>query len=400
MQQPVQPAVDTKPKRIESIVTPLKEILKDFEVREAKGRRPYIGFGCTHFPDTSQALSGFRKGVLHVINGSARRGRTQVLLELAISYIKTNKQPVLFLSFHRPPRELLFELLSRESGMDMETVHYKKVVGDSSRKEKLKTSLDRLAKYQSYLHLITGAQTDTTSQIEKLVHEIRAALKTRDILLVVDSLQSIAPSAHSGFNPGDTVVRSMKSMAMHLDIPIILGSEISQAGEELDEKEGRDRVNLSHATGISSLSDLTDVGISMTKNHIDSLELKKLLAKQAENLGKDQIRLPELEVVDLLLEKVCRGAMVSHQAIQLMVSQQNGKVLELGVKLSEDIHRFHRIEKSILNLIERQEIEFYEFDPNASPSSSSASGTDTAMPGMPSAAGMVKPKPKIALRKD
>jgi hypothetical protein len=189
-------------------------------------------------------------------------------------------------------------------------------------------------------------------------------------------------------------------MAMHLDIPIILGSEISQAGEELDEKEGRDRVNLSHATGISSLSDLTDVGISMTKNHIDSLELKKLLAKQAENLGKDQVRLPELEVVDLLLEKVCRGAMVSHQAVQLMVSQQNGKVLELGVKLAEDIHRFHRIEKSILNLIERQEIEFYEFDPNAAPPSGSASGTDSAMPGMPSAAGMVKPKPKIALRKD
>lgn len=382
----------------ESIVGGLKEILKDFELREMRGRKEFLGIGMQEYPEVSKALSGMRRGGLHLVAGASTSGRLQVLMEWTVSMIRTHKVPVMFLTFSTPPRELLYQVLSRESGLDMETVLHRKIVGDAGRKEKLKQALDRLSKYQSYLHLMGGSMHDHPGSIEMMVWQLREQLKSKEMVLVVDSLQGIP--ATDSFGGIGASVRALKGIALSLDIPVIVGCEVNSEGRQIDANEGRDHLELKHIQGDENLATACDAGMVICNNPIDTRELREQLKKIALQLGKDDQRLPPFEIFDLYFERQPHGSIRNSPPVQLMISRENGKVIELGPWMEQDIHRFNRIEKSLANLAELGEIAFREFDPTAA---SAPAQAEAAMPGVPSqgtaVASQPRPKVKIALRK-
>ena len=81
---------------------PLKQLMVEFESREAEGKRELLGYGFSEFKEMSSLMSGFRKGTLTLLLGSKHRLKSALLLAAACSIIKDKKVPVLYYSFKTP----------------------------------------------------------------------------------------------------------------------------------------------------------------------------------------------------------------------------------------------------------------------------------------------------------
>ena len=138
------------------VVRPLKEILREFDLRESEGIRSCIGYPLEEWPLINGYLSGVQRGSLTLVCGSEEKHRSAFLLEWGCSLIRSSKVPVIFISFENSSRNILYRLMSRESGLDLDVLMRLKIKGDPRRRAKLQEALAAFASYQGYLHLVPG----------------------------------------------------------------------------------------------------------------------------------------------------------------------------------------------------------------------------------------------------
>lgn len=389
--------------RVFSIVKPLKEILKDFEVREMEGKKESLGYVFPDFPVWSESLSGLRKGHLHLMVMPSKYARRHVLLDLATSVIKAQKVPVLFVSFDKSPKDILSEMVARETTLPLSTVQTLKVKSNAERKEKLKTGLENLAKYQGYLHILGGSQLDTPEQIEAHLDWMKGAYKTKDVILIVDSLQRIPsyssyPSREEKIND---LCNRLKTIAVSREIPVIASSDVSNEGQEIDNAENKDKVLLSHAWGSENLHRYCDTGMSVCKNWMDSAELVQQLKSIAESINKSVVRLPDLDVIDVYFEK-SPGDLKKREGIQLLLYHVTGHMSELGIITDSQVVRANRMAKALNSMVDEEYLEFYDPADDDQPEVTAEAAAPGAMPGMGEAAAPAGPpkkkiKPSIKL---
>ncbi|PCJ20699.1 MAG: hypothetical protein COB02_04005 [Candidatus Cloacimonadota bacterium] len=365
--KPVKPQIAIKT-TAQPFAYPLKQLMMELEAREADGKRELLGYGFSDFKEMNSLISGFRKGNISLILGSKNRLKSSLLLSIACSIIKDKKVPVLYYNFNTPIMDLLYNASSWSSNLPLDTLKKAKIMGNSTRKNAFQKSLDEFSKFQNYLHLVAGSQISTPLLIENEIKILKQKYKSKNFVLIIDGLQSMPSNEaiSSKILKIESVVNSLKSIALSQNIPVIVGAAITKDAIEIDEKEDNERIKLSDCRNCPDIEDLIDFGFVMSKNWTNSNELNNQLSQKAENIQKDKDYIPDMEVIDLHLD-TCPVDIEEEQSVQFMVHRLNGRFYELGMAFEQELQNFNRIDKLVTEIIVREEIEFLDIDPNRKP---------------------------------
>ncbi|MBI3890013.1 MAG: hypothetical protein HY303_00630 [Candidatus Wallbacteria bacterium] len=185
-------------KRIDVVRTEMEEILHDFEYREAHGDKDIIGFSMKPFNILNETLSGLRKGFLYGLAGAPRRGKTNLVLDIATYCARENRIPVLFFTFEQTKKNLTYRLLSKESYINPGTLQRKRILNDPVKKAKLADGLKKMSQYQDNLFIIESTKDETIERIRGHAYNVMSEFDTSNIVLFIDYIQKMPPEDAAG----------------------------------------------------------------------------------------------------------------------------------------------------------------------------------------------------------
>ncbi len=198
-----------------------------------------IGFGLL-----DKAIGGgIRPGELMLIGGAQGTGKTTMALQMARNVASSGQANVLYICFEHEEQYLLNRLVALESAL----AHLPQKTGaikiQDVRKEimsswmaeggggaglagnqRLRPSLDRIARYGQNLFLMRGSQTSCTIEnIRTLVQQHRALSGDRRLLVVVDYMQKVPmhPEPDTESEKVTYIVNGLKDIALSEQVALI-----------------------------------------------------------------------------------------------------------------------------------------------------------------------------------
>jgi replicative DNA helicase len=236
--------------RLTEINTGVVEVKTNRELMEAsaarweaaeKGGKPAIGL-TTPWPILTETMCGLEPGVT-IVAGRPSAGKT-TLMDILMHHSSQAKLPALIVSMDQTQRELLERTLAREA-----CVSLPKLKLGYARKDQLAAVREAIARIDKRpVYILDGLH-----ELREIMGAIRMAKRRWGIAVVaVDYLQLMTAGELGRAGMTDAVLRTthvssqMKALALALDIPLVLLSQLSREVE----KEGRD----------PRLSDLRDSG--------------------------------------------------------------------------------------------------------------------------------------------
>ena len=186
---------------------------------------------------------GLRPGELLLIGGAQGTGKTTMALQMARNVASSGQANVLYICFEHEEQYLLNRLIAAESCL----AHLPQKTGaikiQDVRKEilaswiaegsggsgltsnqKLRPSLDRIARYGQNLYLLRGSQTaSTVENIRKLVQQHRVLSGDRRLFVVVDYMQKVPmyPEPNTESEKVTYIVNGLKDIALSEQVPMI-----------------------------------------------------------------------------------------------------------------------------------------------------------------------------------
>jgi replicative DNA helicase len=186
---------------------------------------------------------GMRPGELMLIGGAQGTGKTTMALQMARNVASSGQANVLFICFEHEEQYLLNRLVALESALVNLSQKAGAIKVQDVRKEimaswmgegtgaagltanqKLRPSLDRIARYGQNLFLMRGSQTACTiDNIRKLVQKHRALSNDRRLLVVVDYMQKVPmhPEPDTESEKVTAIVNGLKDIALSEHVPVI-----------------------------------------------------------------------------------------------------------------------------------------------------------------------------------
>ncbi len=186
---------------------------------------------------------GLRPGELLLIGGAQGTGKTTMALQMARNVASSGQANVLYICFEHEEQYLLNRLVALESAL----AHLPQKTGavkiQDVRKEilaswmaegaggsgltsnqKLRPSLDRIARYGQNLYLLRGSQTASTIEnMRKLVQQHRVLSGDRRLFVVVDYMQKVPmyPEPPTESEKVTFIVNGLKDIALSEQVPMI-----------------------------------------------------------------------------------------------------------------------------------------------------------------------------------
>ncbi len=186
---------------------------------------------------------GLRPGELLLIGGAQGTGKTTMALQMARNVASSGQANVLYICFEHEEQYLLNRLVALESAL----AHLPQKTGavkiQDVRKEilaswmsegaggagltanqKLRPSLDRIARYGQNLYLLRGSQTASTIEnMRKLVQQHRILSGDRRLFVVVDYMQKVPmyPEPPTESEKVTFIVNGLKDIALSEQVPMI-----------------------------------------------------------------------------------------------------------------------------------------------------------------------------------
>jgi replicative DNA helicase len=186
---------------------------------------------------------GLRAGELMLIGGAQGTGKTTMAMQMARNVASGGQANVLYVCFEHEEQYLLNRLVSMESAL----AHLPQKTGAISiqdvRKEimasgmaenqggagltanqRLRPSLDRIARYGQNLFLMRGSQTASTiGNLRKLIQQHRVLSGDRRLLVVVDYMQKVPmyPEQTTEAEKVTFVVNGLKDIALTEQVAMI-----------------------------------------------------------------------------------------------------------------------------------------------------------------------------------
>ena len=220
------------------------DVLVDLNDNIASGRfgeyQPIpLGFG----PLDKTIGGGLRAGELMLIGGAQGTGKTTMAMQMARNVASGGQANVLYVCFEHEEQYLLNRLVSLESAL----AHLPQKTGAISiqdvRKEimssgmaenqggagltanqRLRPSLDRIARYGQNLFFMRGSQTASTiGNLRKLIQQHRVLSGDRRLLVVVDYMQKVPmyPEPPTEAEKVTFVVNGLKDIALTEQVAMI-----------------------------------------------------------------------------------------------------------------------------------------------------------------------------------
>ena len=359
-------------RRINLVKHEMRSILEDFEYREKNGEKDILGYTIKPFNVLNQTISGLRKGFLYSIAGAPRRGKTNLVLDIATYCARENKIPVLFFTWEQTKKNLTYRLLSKECYINPDTLQRKRVLGNKLQKAKLKAGLKKMAEYQDYLYIVESTKQDTVDRVRAHAYNVMQEFDTNNIAIFIDYIQKM-PVGQSLVNEKvrvEEISTALKGLSIELNCPVVAISSLSKEGCAIDMEDSEDRPTMYHCKGSGDIEYDLDVACILAKDWQDTSELTQQLKHKAESMGKDVHRIPKIDIVNLYMEKNRDAPEGVLSTIQFFFFIEENKFIELGYKLETDVYRFNKIENLVNTLVDRDYIKFYDVKSGTGPRAS------------------------------
>lgn len=186
------------------------------------------------FKKLDQLTQGFQKSDLIILAGRPSMGKTALSLNLALNCIKESELPVLFCSLEMSKEQIIYRLLSSETGINQMKLRNGELTNNDW--IKLNKIIRIIAKLPFFI--------DDTSDL--LVQDIRSKIKailtehSHLGLIIIDYLQLMQSNNSKTTNRVQElsqITRSLKKLAREFNVPIIALSQLSRnVDTRLDQK--------------------------------------------------------------------------------------------------------------------------------------------------------------------
>lgn len=228
----------------------LSEAMMEFytEINDlAEGRKKTRGI-YTGFPAFDYKFGGFRKGQLTVIAGRTSMGKTAFALNIAHNMIKRDDYKIYLVSLEMNAKEIAERVVAQNSLVP--TSKYNASITQVDR-DNLNLAISRLYEKEFWINQQRGL---SVNQIKAIIRRKYRELEGLD-LVIIDYLQMIQYDANQNLAKavGD-VVLELRNLAGELDIPIILGCQLSR-GKERKHKARPDLSELRDSGNIEEIAD-------------------------------------------------------------------------------------------------------------------------------------------------
>nr|YP_009028884.1 replication helicase subunit [Coscinodiscus radiatus]AGH28428.1 replication helicase subunit [Coscinodiscus radiatus] len=195
-----------------------------FELKQ-KSLQPILPGLSSGFYDLDSITQGFQKSDLIIIAGRPSIGKTAFCLNITINIIKKYNLPILFFSLEMSKEQLIYRLLSSESGISNLRLRSGNIL-----KQDWLTLNNIITSFSSLPLFIDDTANLSVTNIRKKIKKI--IFEQAQIgLIVIDYLQLMQNSTHSIENRVQElglITRSLKIIAREFKIPIITLSQLSR----------------------------------------------------------------------------------------------------------------------------------------------------------------------------
>lgn len=227
-------------------------IAKMLEAAQREDKDGVTGIA-THYSDLDNYTSGLQRGELIIIAGRPGMGKTAFGLNIAENIALKNKLPVAVFSLEMPAIQLVQRMLSSCAKVDQSNMKRGDLTHDEM--EKIFVAMNNLK--SAPIHI---AETSGINVIDLRARARRLSDRVGKLGLIVIDYVQIMSGINSG--PGANraqeiaeISRSLKTLALELDVPILLLSQLNRDVESRTDK----RPNISDLRESGALEQDADI---------------------------------------------------------------------------------------------------------------------------------------------
>jgi replicative DNA helicase len=219
--------------RISRDIVPIREVISEYYDRidylyQHKGETIGVPTG---FRNIDKLLGGMQKSDLIIIASRPGMGKTSLMLSMAQNAARKYNQRVAIFSLEMSSEQLVQRLIAAETGIDSQRL----TIGNLHEEE------------WPIFTRATGALSETMIFIDDTpsISAMQVRTKARRLyaeygldLLIIDYLQLMQSDRHSENRVQEIsyLSRSLKGLARELNIPVVVGSQLSRAVEQRNDK--------------------------------------------------------------------------------------------------------------------------------------------------------------------
>ena len=250
----------------------LKEVISTYYQRKVEREQGRIHFGVpTGFTSIDNTLGGLQDGTLGVLAGRQHHGKSTVAMDILLNALKAEILS-LYISLEQPSAEILLYLLQKLTGIKPLNI---KSGNLTLQEEKLLTT-GIYAQFKTF-PIFFEDQSRTLQEVSMRIRRMVLSHKVK--FVVIDYLQLIENPLKRDPRHIEVagISRTLKRLAMELNIPILVLSQLNKSPEERESK----RIFLSDMRESEAISQDADYvifihrPILMGKDDKDHLELAK-----------------------------------------------------------------------------------------------------------------------------
>ena len=197
-------------------------VFLELKEKALKPELPGLGSG---FYDLDSLTQGFQKSDLIILAGRPSMGKTAFVLNITENILKKYKAPILFFSLEMSKEQLIYRLLSNETGISQTRLK----IGNLYKEDwnKLKESIQNYSRLPFFIDdQVNLTIQDIRSKIKKILFE-----QNKIGLIVIDYLQLLLGSklrSENRVQELSQITRALKNLAKEFQIPIIVLSQLSR----------------------------------------------------------------------------------------------------------------------------------------------------------------------------
>ena len=210
------------------------------------------------FYDFDALTQGLNRGDLIVLGGRPAMGKTSISLNIALNIAETNSFPVCIFSLEMSKEQITYRLMSMDSGIESGRLRSGRLQQDEW--SVLAKSIENIGKKKIY---INDKSTISIEEIKNICSTIKHQSESKKLgLILVDFVQLLElEQSSSDLSRDDELTKiaiKLKKLAIELDVPVIVTSQLERQIEERRNK----RPMLSDIRETSALEGFADI-ISM-----------------------------------------------------------------------------------------------------------------------------------------
>ena len=197
-------------------------VFLELKEKSLKPELPGLGSG---FYDLDCLTQGFQKSDLIILAGRPSMGKTAFVLNITENILKKYKVPILFFSLEMSKEQLIYRLLSNETGISQNRLK----IGNLYKEDwhELKESIQNYSRLPFFIDDQANLTTqDIRSRIKKILFE-----QNKIGVIVIDYLQLLLSSnlkSENRVQELSQITRTLKSIAKEFQIPVIALSQLSR----------------------------------------------------------------------------------------------------------------------------------------------------------------------------